>query len=120
MQIQLVKNENGIAEWIMMELPGTLTINDKVDGQKFGKLLWEKKDDGKEYVKTIIGRQLLQGECVELEKPFIVINRASLQQEKLENATTGDKKSCEVVAIIRRKIYFIGRPKPIIDNCDLN
>uniref|UniRef100_A0A915LHB1 Uncharacterized protein n=1 Tax=Meloidogyne javanica TaxID=6303 RepID=A0A915LHB1_MELJA len=74
---------DGITEWIMMELPGTLTINDHVDGQNFGKLLWEKKDDGKEYVKTIIGRQLLQGECVELEKPFIVINRASQRKEKV-------------------------------------
>uniref|UniRef100_A0A915NQ00 Uncharacterized protein n=2 Tax=Meloidogyne TaxID=189290 RepID=A0A915NQ00_9BILA len=116
MQIQLVKNEDGITEWIMMELPGTLTINDQVNGQNFGKLLWEKKDDGKEYVKTIIGRQLLQGECVELEKPFIVINRASQRKEKPENASKGDKKSCDVVAIIRRKIYFSGRPKPIIDS----
>jgi chromosome transmission fidelity protein 8 len=61
----------------------------------------------------IIGHHILYGKVVDLERPFVAV-------EKLESAmgAHGPKSdvSYKVEAIVRKKIIFKTRPKPIISN----
>ena len=55
-----------------------------------------------------VGNHLIRGKVADLPKPFIMT-------EKVINEVTGEI-SLKVVAIIRKKIIFSGRPTPIRTN----
>ena len=69
-------------EWTIMDLQGTLEINGPLNGEHFGKLAW--KECGK-IAELTIGHQLLEGRLIRLEKPFLVMNRASLREDEVGN-----------------------------------
>ena len=58
----------------------------------------------------IIGHHILHGEAVTMDKPFAVLER------KQDCETSGSQNTVEyhVKAIVRRKLVFSDRPKPII------
>ncbi|PAV64389.1 hypothetical protein WR25_11409 [Diploscapter pachys] len=100
MQIHMVRNEAGVDEWTIVELQGSLeTSGHSLDGKILGNLCWRK--DTKEAI-LIIGNHLLEGKFTQLEKPLLVA---------VPNA---DDQSYVVNAVIRRKLLFKLRPKPIV------
>ena len=58
----------------------------------------------------IIGHHILHGEVVTMDKPFAVL------EHKQDCETSGSQNAVEyhVKAIVRRKLVFSDRPKPII------
>lgn len=110
----MIKNENGVNEWVILDMQGRLEINGPVNGEHFGDLKW--KEDGKT-AQLIIGHQLLEGELIKLEKPFLVVDRNSIREQNdsdQDALQSGENMLCDVVAIVRKKIVFSERPKPII------
>ncbi|BFZ12831.1 hypothetical protein BsWGS_15870 [Bradybaena similaris] len=115
------------SEWSIIELQGDLETRHPVPlSAKFiGDLHFTDKDTPV----LIIGHHILHGKVVVLEKPLAVIVKAS-EEPKSTNLThdernttddahsktaSKDKDTCyNIQAIIRRKILFKTRPKPII------
>jgi len=97
---------DGRMEWLLFELQGTLELDGDVASKLLGHYAW--RNDG--HVSLIIGHQLLDGKLVDMERPLIVVetNRDSLAQPS-KSAT-----SLVVKGVIRRKVVFKSRPKPIV------
>lgn len=90
-------------EWAIIELQGNLKSHteSKFNGQFIGDL---------HYTKTgipilIIGHHLMYGKEMPLEKPLAVLEK-----------TEGETSEYCVRSIVRRKILFKTRPKPIVGN----
>lgn len=58
----------------------------------------------------IIGHHVLHGEAVTMDKPFAVLE----QKPGSERAVLQDTVEYHIKAIVRRKLLFSDRPKPII------
>ncbi|KAI1713579.1 ctf8 domain-containing protein [Ditylenchus destructor] len=127
MQIKLLPNENGISEWMTIEMQGSFDFSDDMAGKAVGHLAW--MNDGT--ISLIIGHQLMEGKISDLQRPFLVINKATLQNiTKLSTGAIEDSegsnmplkgpsiKRCDIVGVIRRKIIFKDRPKPIVQRCE--
>ncbi|VDN06663.1 unnamed protein product [Thelazia callipaeda] len=97
MQIRLIPRENGIAEWAMIELQGTLEPPGMLSGQHIGKLAWNNNK-----ALLHIGHHIMEGKEVKLENPFLVLVR-----------NTEERTNVQVAAIIRKKVQFRNRPIPI-------
>uniref|UniRef100_A0A0M3IGD2 Uncharacterized protein n=1 Tax=Ascaris lumbricoides TaxID=6252 RepID=A0A0M3IGD2_ASCLU len=90
---------DGIKEWALIELQGSLECSKTFEGEMIGNLLW----DG-DTALFLLGHQILQGKAKMLDNPLMVISKS-------EQTNRND-----IVAIIRKKIIFSSRPKPIVFN----
>uniref|UniRef100_A0A8R1TPY9 Uncharacterized protein n=1 Tax=Onchocerca volvulus TaxID=6282 RepID=A0A8R1TPY9_ONCVO len=97
MQIKLIPREDGVAEWAMIELQGTLNSNGMFAGQRIGDLKWENKK-----ALLHVGHHILEGIEVKLQNPLIVL------AQDAENQGTA-----QIAAVIRKKVQFRTRPMPI-------
>lgn len=61
----------------------------------------------------IIGHHILYGKVARLEKPFAVLVKSNSPSSE-DAMDTGDVTKYNVTALIKRKIIFKTRPKPII------
>jgi len=106
MQI-LIQLSDQCEEWCIVELQGILETKDGVSLANLwiGDLHFD--DGGRPQL--IIGHHLLTGSCVKLDKPLAVMRKITKQREDIENCT-----SYEIMALVKRKIIFKNRPKPII------
>ncbi|VDD87857.1 unnamed protein product [Enterobius vermicularis] len=91
-------SRNGIKEWTIVELQGVLEIGQDFLGKLIGNLAWMDKT-----AYLIITHNILEGKEAKLEKPLIVLSLDS----------NGNKNQL-VTAIIKKKIIFRTRPKPLL------
>ncbi|KAJ9591176.1 hypothetical protein L9F63_027319 [Diploptera punctata] len=100
-----------VGEWAIVELQGDLESRDNsnIYEQFIGDLHYTNK--GKPLL--IIGHHILQGEVVTMDKPLAVLEHKDIAASENE-----DEKSVEYIvrAVVKKKLVFSDRPKPIIAN----
>ncbi|KAH9494628.1 Chromosome transmission fidelity protein 8 [Bulinus truncatus] len=116
-----IPNDGGeCKEWAIVELQGDLETRHPVplNNNFIGDLHFTHKDAPV----LIIGHHILQGKVISLEKPLAVIAKCSGAKEnsavpedgEMGHSQSPNSSSYHVQAIIKRKILFKTRPKPII------
>ncbi|XP_053606966.1 chromosome transmission fidelity protein 8 homolog [Plodia interpunctella] len=99
------KDENGIPEWAILELQGLVqSKKDNSSGATVAGDLHYSSRSG--HPVLILGHHVLNGKEVKLEQPIAV----------LEKVITGDQTGYKVKAVVKKKLLFKSRPKPIISN----
>lgn len=105
--------------WAMIDLQGDLETRKPVplQGKFIGDLHFTKQDQPI----LIIGHHILYGKVVQLEKPFVILTKEQQQNENEERTSeamevdnTCNSVSYTIKAIIKTKLLFKTRPKPII------
>ncbi|XP_052232924.1 chromosome transmission fidelity protein 8 homolog isoform X2 [Dreissena polymorpha] len=95
----------------MIELQGTLETRNPIpfSGRFIGDLHFTHKD----VPILIIGHHILYGKVVTLEKPYGILVKDA---EVTDRAPGAGQTSYTIRAVIRKKLLFKTRPKPIIAN----
>ncbi|XP_064599476.1 chromosome transmission fidelity protein 8 homolog [Liolophura sinensis] len=101
--------EQSCPEWVIVDLQGNLETRQAVplSGKFIGDLHFTQKN----VPVLIIGHHILYGKVVDMEKPFAVLSKStprSLDQSEVKES------SYIVKAIIKKRLLFKTRPKPII------
>ena len=116
MQI-LIRLSDGCEEWYIVELQGILETKDDLSLSNLwiGDLHFD--TDGRPQM--IIGHHLLSGSFVTLDKPLAVMKKkagAVISAEEMESDLESDetKTSYEIIALVKKKLLFKNRPKPIV------
>ncbi|KAL4707688.1 hypothetical protein ACJJTC_014869, partial [Scirpophaga incertulas] len=95
---------NGVPEWAIVELQGLVQLKDGATGPTVvGDLHYFKRN---RHPVLILGHHVLNGKEVKLEQPMAVI----------EKVIDDGKTKYNLKAIVKKKLLFKSRPKPIISN----
>ncbi|XP_015515741.1 chromosome transmission fidelity protein 8 homolog [Neodiprion virginianus] len=118
MIIRIKKDGEDTNEWAIIELQGDLEsrTNQSLNDQFIGDL---------HYTKTgtpilIVGHHILYGKEVSLDKPFAVLEKIHYNEnDQVVDKSMSDSRTrteYTVRAIVKKKLVFRVRPKPIIAN----
>ncbi|KAM3966387.1 chromosome transmission fidelity protein 8 homolog [Aphomia sociella] len=99
------ETEGGVPEWAIVELQGLIqTKQDSVAGPMVvGDLHYYSRN---RQPVLVLGHHVLNGKEVKLDQPMAVI----------EKVAEHDKTEYKVRAVVKKKLLFKSRPKPIISN----
>ena len=123
MQLLVRKGEGETPEWFMIEMQGDLESRNQehLEGKFIGDLHYTKEG----VPIMIIGHHILYGKVQSLERPLVSVERVEtggdLRRKEGEELMDLDeemevKVEYRVKSIIKKKIIFKNRPKPIIAN----
>ncbi|CAN8252690.1 unnamed protein product [Cochlearia groenlandica] len=108
-RVKCACGESNCSEWTIVELQGVVETQSSFHGSlhnlQIGRLCHSDSDSDQETYTFTVGYHELTGSKVNLKKPLLVLKKI----RSLENST-----ELEVVGIIRTKILFKTRPKPLI------
>ena len=105
-------------EWAIIELQGTLEMashckDDPLAGKFIGDLHFSNSGEPT----LIIGHHILYGKTIKLEKPFAVVRKKSSSPTKKSGTDAPSEGTrYDVMGLIKLKLIFNQRPKPIIAN----
>uniref|UniRef100_A0A2C9KNX9 Chromosome transmission fidelity protein 8 homolog n=1 Tax=Biomphalaria glabrata TaxID=6526 RepID=A0A2C9KNX9_BIOGL len=117
--VQIPTEGKECKEWAIVELQGDLETRHPVplNHNFIGDLHFTHQDAPV----LIIGHHILQGKVISLENPWAVLTKCSKANDSIISAEdtsslshAAHRSSYQVKAIIKRKILFKTRPKPII------
>lgn len=99
------KTEGGVPEWALIELQGLIQMKkEKQSGPSVvGDLHYFNRN---RHPVLVLGHHVLNGKEVKLEQPMAV----------MEKVTEGEHTAYKVKAVVKKKLLFKSRPKPIISN----
>uniref|UniRef100_A0A023FA17 Chromosome transmission fidelity protein 8-like protein n=1 Tax=Triatoma infestans TaxID=30076 RepID=A0A023FA17_TRIIF len=105
----LVKLDDSLNAWGIIELQGDLEsrVGSSLESQFVGDLHYGFQSNGVPIL--IIGHHILYGKCVTMDKPYAVIQKVGD-----ENTSGGKGTQYLVKALVKQKLLFKIRPKPII------
>jgi len=110
----LIRKVPHLQDWTIIEFQGEL-IN-RSGGTHNGKIIGDLHFTKKGEPMMIIGHHIMTGKVVSLEKPFAVLRKKEQIhcQSHEEFETNASQNTFLVKALVRTKIVFSSRPKPII------
>uniref|UniRef100_A0ACB8EAW6 Uncharacterized protein n=2 Tax=Sphaerodactylus townsendi TaxID=933632 RepID=A0ACB8EAW6_9SAUR len=101
-QLRLCRAGGGLAEWVLVELQGHVEARDGAG--LAGRLLGDLHFTCQGRPVLLLGHHVLYGKAVRLEKPLAVLTKAGQDPHAHYVAR----------ALVREKLLFKTRPKPII------
>ena len=101
-------------DWVIIELQGYVETHNSIPLKDVG--LGDLHYDAHGEPILILGHHLLKGKIVKLSNPIGVFEKQTRQLNTTLSDTMEDetKHDYEVIALIRKKIVFSSRPKPIL------
>ena len=101
-------------DWIIIELQGTLGTHKNVPLKDvgFGDLHFNAQGEPM----LVLGHHLLKGKVVNLSNPIAVFAKQTRSHDSTLSESEMNEKAFdyEVIALVRKKIMFASRPKPIL------